>query len=437
MEARRGEANRRPNIVIFIADDQGIEHVGCYGNAVVRTANIDRLAAEGMRFTRAYTVTAMCAPSRSALYTGLYPHRNGCQRNHSEVKGDTRSLPHYLRPLGYRVGLAGKGHIGPDEAFPFERLRHRAKDVREFIRREGPFCLVVASHQPHGPHSSKTRYRPDQMPVQPHHVDTPQMRNLMTRYYADIDLLDREVGEVTNLLAAGGLEDDTVFIYSSDHGFSLFAKWSCYEAGLHVPFLVRWPGRVKKGATTDAMVSFVDVVPTLIELAGGKPPRDLDGRSFAKVLAGEARTHRKLIYGTHTNVGIHHGGPYPIRSVRDERYKYIRNLLPGETFKCMVTHTREGKLKADTGLYGSWVEKARTDKRAAARVSRLLRRPAEELYDLAADPFELDNLAAGPACADRLAAMRRQLDAWMKEQGDRGVSPADAEAGGGRTGVAR
>ncbi len=412
---------KRPNFLVFLADDQGIEHVGCYGNKIVRTPHIDRLAGEGLRFTRAFTPTAMCAPSRSALYTGLHPHRNGAHANHSRVRPGVKSLPHYLQPLGYRVGLAGKGHIGPDEAFRFERMRHHGRDIGKFLDGDGPFCLVIASNQPHGPHSKQTPYKPEQMPVQPHHVDTPQMRNLMTHYYADIDQLDREVGQTMQMLRQRDLEQNTIVVYASDHGFTLFAKWTCYEAGLHVPMIVRWPGVVRPQQTTDAMVSFVDVVPTFIELAGGKAIDSLDGRSFAGLLQGKTTKRRDLIFGAHTNLGIHHGEPYPVRSVRDARYKYIRNLLPGATFKCVVTHEKDGSLK-ESGLFASWREAAKTDKHAAARVGHLLKRPAEELYDLESDPHELTNLAARRELAAKKKQLSDALDRWMKAQGDPGAA---------------
>lgn len=417
-----GKANEdKPNIVLFIADDQGIDEVGCYGNDVIRTDNIDRLAAEGLRFKLAFTPTAMCSPSRSALYTGLYPHRNGCHPNHSSIKPGVKTLPHYLKGLGYRVGLAGKTHIKPREQFPFEYMGSRPAQIEKFMTSDlgQPFCLVVASNEPHTPHNHGA-YRPDEVLVPPHKVDTPQTRQQYADYYTDIDLLDKEVGRLLELLKKHGLEKNTLMVYTSDHGYDVFAKWSCYEAGLHVPFIVRWPGKVKAGTVTDAMVSFVDVLATFVEVAGGRPPRDIDGRSFLPVLLGKRNKHHDVVFGAHTTQGIISGRAYPIRSVRTRTHKYIRNLNHESMFQCVSTHGRD-YTEINDGVWGSWKEKAKTDAFAAERVKMLQYRPAEELYDLTKDPYELNNIADVPAQQKILVSLRNKLDDWMKQQGDRGM----------------
>jgi uncharacterized sulfatase len=411
----------KPNIVLFLGDDQGIDDVGCYGNNVIRTPNIDRLAEEGLRFNLAFTPTAMCSPSRSALYTGLYPHRNGCHPNHSRIKPGIKTLPHYLKPLAYRVALAGKTHIKPRGQFPFEYMGLKDERIEKFMTstKDKPFCLVVASHEPHEPHK-QGGYKPDQIPVPPYRVDTLQTRQQLANYYTDIDLLDKEVGEVLGLLKKHNLEQSTLFVYASDHGYNIFAKWSCYDAGLHVPFIVRWPGKVKAGTSTDAMVSFVDVLPTFIEAAGGKPPGDIDGRSFLPVLLGRKKKHHDVVFGAHTTRGIISGRAYPIRSVRTITHKYIRNLNPEGAFQCVSTHGSNYKEISD-GVWGSWKEKAGTDAFAAERVRVYQHRHAEELYDLTKDPHELKNIAADPDQQKLLASLRKKLDAWMKQQGDSGM----------------
>ena len=411
----------KPNIVLFLADDQGIDDVGCYGNNIIRTPNIDRLAEEGLRFNLAFTPTAMCSPSRSALYTGLYPHRNGCHPNHSRIKPGIKTLPYYLKPLGYRVALAGKTHIKPREQFPFEYMGLKPERIEKFITstKDKPFCLIVASHEPHGPHK-QGGYKPGQIPVSPYRVDTLQTRQQLANYYTDIDLLDKEVGEVLGLLKKHDLEQNTLFIYASDHGYNIYAKWSCCDAGLHVPFVVRWPGRVKPGTVTDAMVSFVDVLPTFVEAAGGRPPKNIDGRSLLPVLVGRKNRHNEVVFGAHTTRGIISGRAYPIRSVRTRTHKYIRNLNPDGMFQCVSTHGRNYK-EIDNGVWGSWKQKAKTDTFAAQRVKTFQHRPAEELYDLTKDPYELKNLADDPAQRRLLASLADMLDTWMKQQGDRGM----------------
>ena len=196
----------RPNVLIVIADDLNKDCVGIYGNKDVKTPNIDHLAREGMRFNLAFTSTAMCAPTRQQMYTGLYPVKSGAYPNHSKVKQGTKSLVHYLKALGYRVGLSGKRHFGPPGSFPFEQLSNKVNPaaIREFVNRDRnqPFCLVVTSDSPHVPWTSgdSSQYNPSKLTVPPYLVDTKEMRLSLTRYYGEITDLDREVGLCMNCL---------------------------------------------------------------------------------------------------------------------------------------------------------------------------------------------------------------------------------------------
>ena len=393
--AVNGNLNRRDFLNTVGLGAASVAIQGCTSAAKQPTTDVNKskpnivllLAEEGLQFKLAFTPTAMCSPSRSALYTGLYPHRNGCHPNHSSIKPGIKSLPHYLKPLGYRIALAGKTHIKPREQFPFEYMRLRPERIEKFmtLAKDKPFCLVVASHEPHGPHK-QGGYKPGQIPVPPYKLDTPQTRQQLANYYTDIDLLDKEVGGILGLLKKHNLEQNTLFVYASDHGYNIFAKWSCYDAGLHVPFIVRWPGKVKPGTITDAMVSFVDVLPTFIEAAGGKPPGDIDGRSFLPVLLRRKKKHHDAIFGA----------------------------------QCVSTHGRN-YTELNDGVWGSWKEKARTDTFAAERVRMYHHRPAQELYDLTKDPYELKNIADDPAQQKLFTSLRKKLDAWMKQQGDRGM----------------
>ncbi len=408
----------RPNILLIMSDDQTWRDNGCYGNGDVKTPNIDRLAAEGMRFTRAFTATAMCAPTRQQLYTGIFPVRNGAYPNHSRVYPGTKSIVHHLRALGYRVGLCGKKHFGPPDSFPFEFLNN--KKMAEFVSRDKdqPFCLLVTSHSPHLPWTAgdASAYDPEKLTLPPYLVDTPQMRQALCKYYGEITDFDREVGECMKLLRAGRAEDNTIFIYTSEQGAQMpHGKWTCYDVGLHVAFVVRWPGRVKAGSVAHAMVQYVDVVPTLVEAAGGKAPDGLDGRSFLGVLRGQTDKHNDFVYGAHTTRGIIAGSEcYPVRSIRSETHKYIWNPNHKTKFHNVL-------IEKDTGNYwSSWVERAKTDPAAAKLVNIYQHRPAEELYDLRKDPYELNNIADDPAHAELKGSLRKRLEAWMKQQGDLG-----------------
>lgn len=409
--------SRTPNIILFLSDDHSLFDTGCYGNDLAPTPHIDQLASEGMRYDRAFTSTAMCAPARSMLYTGLYPHRNGCHMNHGATKEGTRSIPQYLKPLGYRVVLAGKKHIRPRSVYPFEYIEQ--DEIAKVINGPQPFCLIIASNNPHPPHQ-QGGFKPEDVPIPPYGVDTPALRENLAGYYTDIQIMDHELGEALDLLRRSGREDQTVLIYTSDHGQGLMAKWSCYEAGLRVPWIVRWPGHITAGSTTKAMISFVDVLPTFIELAGGTPPKDIDGKSFLSVLIGETNQHRRLIFGTHTNQGIIHGGPYPIRSVRDARYKYIRNLLP-EGRATNGVNAGPDLVEYTNGIWGEWRALATHDKDAARLAARVMTRPMEELYDLDEDPWELTNLAGRTEYAAIKKRLSGELDQWMKQQGDAGL----------------
>jgi uncharacterized sulfatase len=386
-----------------------------------------------MAFDRAFAPEAMCTPSRSSMYTGLWPIRHGAHHNHQFVRDGVKSVAHYFGALGYRVALAGKSHVGPLDSFPFEflpgshigpeqvRIDGQMDDILGVVRdTTSPFFLVVADSRPHTIESEPGGWpdpvldAPRDVVLPPYLVDTPETRYERAGYYDLITELDGLIGRILGELDASGKARDTIVVYVADHGAGFaFEKWTSYEAGLHVPLIVRWPGHVRAGTRSDAMVSLVDLLPTLLDLAGASP-EPLDGESFAPVLRGERSTHRDLVYAMHSNVGIVNGGPYPIRSVRDRRWHYIRNLLPDATFTNNVTVVGQGG-------WQSWVASAVDDPFAAARVERYQHRPAEELYDLDADPAELVDLARDPAYAAELERLRPALDGWMAEQGDRGL----------------
>ena len=417
MLAGPARAAERPSFLIIISDDQTWTDNGCYGNPVVRTPNIDRLAGQGMRLTRAFTATAMCSPSRTVMYTGLYPVRNGAYPNHSQVYPGIKSMPVYLSKLGYRVALAGKTHIGPREQFPFEYMKR--PEIGRFLKDVGdaPFCLVFATNDPHLPWAKNTSYDPDGITVPPYLLDLPETRAAMADYYTDVANMDKEVGQALDALEEAGREDDTLVIYTSDQGAQFpFSKWTCYDTGLRVPFIVRWPGRIQGGTTSDAMIHFVDVLSTLIELAGGSPPGDLDGKSFAPLLCGKTSRHRDVVFGIQTTLGIIDATEaYPIRSVRTDRYHYIRNLNSDSAFYNIL-------IAREKSFWPAWVERAKSDPDAAELVERYQRRPAEELYDVQNDPHELNNFADDPALQDVKADLARRLEKWMREQGDEGVA---------------
>ncbi|WP_417392808.1 sulfatase [Gimesia sp.] len=416
---RQAEA-KQPNFVFIIADDCTFRDIGCYGGQA-HTPNIDRLATEGMRFTRCFQAAPMCSPTRHNIYTGQYPVKTGAYPNHTQANRGTKSIVHYLKPLGYRVALTGKSHVGPKAVFPFEKPDGEglvaAADhfFRECQGRDDPFCIFFCSREPHSPwdQGDPSRYDASQLKLPPYFVDTPETREAMTRYLAEITVFDDEVGGILNQLDKHGFRDNTLVIVVSEQGSSMpFAKWTCYDSGLQSAMIARWPGKIQPGTVNHAMIEYVDLVPTYVEAAGGTHPPVLDGKSLLSVFAGR-QEHKDHVFGEMTTRGIINGSStFGIRSVRSKDFKYIWNFTPEIEFRNVAMKSPEFK---------SWEAKAAAgDADAAEKVRRYRKRPAIELYDIRKDPFEWHNLAGKPEYAAVQAKLKAELDAWLKHCGDKG-----------------
>jgi uncharacterized sulfatase len=418
----------RPNIVVFIADDLGFGDTGAYGDPNANTPAFDRLAASGMSFNEAFVASPACAPSRAAMLTGLMPARNGAEANQAAPRRDIRKLPSYLQELGYEVVAFGKvGHYVQTRNYGFDLVEHdgyhdpqatlSADRWLRMRKSDKPLAIFVGSNWPHVPWPDGPEgYNAQQLKLGAKMVDTPETRDLRSRYYAAVSRMDQELGNTLSAVDET-LGKNTIVLFSSDHGAQWpFGKWNLYDTGTRVPLIVRWNGVVKPGTKTGAMVSWVDILPTLIDVAGGKPPETIDGRSFAPLLRGNpAYKGRSEIFTTHNNDGD--VNVYPMRSVRTERWKYIRNLHPEYTY---TTHIDQYvNRKSDSGMYfPSWRRAADSDAKAKAIVDSYYKRPAEELYDLQADPNELHNLAGDARHAAVLKDMRNRLSSWRTAQGD-------------------
>jgi N-sulfoglucosamine sulfohydrolase len=434
------QRHERPNIVMYLSDDHGIDFLGCYGNKDVKTPNIDALAKEGMLFTNMFAASPTCAPSRSVLWTGLYPAHNGCMRNHSSCRADITALPTYLRQLGYRVVLAHKFHAKPrKEVFSFEFIEAKlprnpanrrtyrreglnTKDIDQFLAEhteaqpDTPLCLILADSSPHVTWEPNKIYDSAKLRLPPFIVDTPLTRKAMANYYQDITTMDKRVGQVRTMLRKYAFEHNTLFIYTSDQGSEWpHSKWTLYDAGIHVPFIAVWPGRIKPGSVCDAMISFVDMTPTFVDMAGGQQPDGLDGKSFRSVLLGRSKTLRDCIYASHTADGKMN--IFPQRGVRDARYKYILNLNPERTWTTHFTKVPDIP-ESHKEVWDTWVEKAKTDAAAAKIVGINEKHPREELYDTQANPYELNNIADQPEMRPILLKMRERLKKWLASQGE-------------------
>ena len=444
----RGAQISKPNMVFLLADDMNRDTWGAYGGKDCKTPNIDQLASEGMRFDRAYCSVAMCAPFRQELYSGRTPWRTGTLPNHSKSKPGTRSIPHYLQPLGYRVALIGKAHIGPEEAYPFERLdaprvkgggknASLVQGAMAFIdscKEEGkPFCLFICSSDSHAPFTSGDRsiYNADDFTIPPYWLDTPALREVLVKYYAEITNFDALVGQTRKQLEERGVWSNTIFMVCGEQGAQLpFAKWTCYDNGLRTGLVAHWPRVIKPGSVVDELISTADITPTFVDAAGGiLKPGDCDGKSFLKTLKGEPQVLHEHVYGAFTNCRIigNRERVYPIRVIRDKEYSLIYN----PNFKELTSNTtltgvlaRSGYAdarRADTenqATANSFYDIRDTSPKAKVLVHKLNHRPEYELYDLRKDPYELKNEIDNPEYKQAADTLKELLCQRLVELGD-------------------
>jgi uncharacterized sulfatase len=430
------EPASRPNFLLIIADDLNWQDLGFTGNKEIHTPQLDKLRSEGMWLRNMFNPATTCSPTRHALYTGLDCIRSGAYPNHTRTYDGTKSMFTYFKGLGYRVGLQAKTHVGPKPSFPYESISANQDDFAafgKFVNRDKtqPWLAVYASHDPHSPwdRGPKNLYDPAKLTVPSYLHDNATTRKLLAAYYAEITSLDTQVGALMKILDEGKLADNTLVMFVSEQGssFPYGGKWSVYDNGVHSATIVRWPGKVKAGSSNDAMMEYLDVPPTFLAAIGEDPTkidtgcpdakgnRGFDGKSFLEVLLGKSDHLRDAVFSQHTTVGINgYKQPYPMRSARDIRYKYVRNLMPENTYEISGIHKGEP--------IDSWKEDAKNDPALAKRIDWLCHRPGEELYDLQSDPLETNNLATHAELAEVKKRLSGQMDAWMAQQGDKGIA---------------
>ena len=426
------EQPAKPNLVLFLADDCTYRDLGCYGSINGATPTLDRLASEGMLFARCYQASPMCSPTRHNLFTGVYPVRTGAYPNHTFADDSIRSLPHYLKGLGYRVGHVGKWHIAPKEVFPFERLGDKAEGedfidlelvssfIQEATESEQPFCIVICSHQPHGPYTlgDPSMFDGPEIQIPGNMVDTPQFRNQYAKYLAEVNFMDGQVDTVLGFIDQYQVAGSTLVVYLSEQGSAFpMSKWTCYEDGVRSAMIARWPGVIEAGSVSNALIEYSDIVPTFIDAAGGSVPDGLDGVSLLPVFLDPSEEGKPFAFSMQTTRGIILGSDYfGIRAVTDGRYRYIHNLSPEIEFSNGITVVRN-----PNHYWGSWRELAETDEHAQRIVNQYLIRPQEELYDLRADPDNLINLAGREDLREIQDELKTALFEWMSYCGDEGL----------------
>jgi arylsulfatase A-like enzyme len=412
----RSAAHSNPNILVFIADDMAAEDCGAYGHPKIRTPNIDRLAREGMRFTRAFLTCSSCSPSRSSILTSRYPHNTGAEQLHWPLPADRIMVSAILHEAGYWTAAVGKWHLGEAVRRQFEKTVPRFDDTLATLRnrpRDRPFFVWAASTDPHRP------YQPGAIPtahvvgdavVPPYLPDVAEVREDLALYYDEIARLDGAVGDVRDELERQGVLDDTCIVFISDNGRPFpRCKTTIYDSGIRTPLIVRYPRLVKAGTVCNSLVSSIDLSPTFVEIAKSKSPEPFQGRSFLPLLKDpEAPAVRMFAFAEHN----WHDFDDHSRAVRSQRFKYIRNWYTDVAGTPPADAVRSPSFQAMRRLRDA-------NKLNEAQLNPFRKpRPGEELYDVEADPHELVNLVDDGRYADELKQLRQALDEWMRETGD-------------------
>ena len=469
-------AGARPNVILFVTDDQS-PIAGCYGSTDIQTPHLDALAAAGTRFTHAFATTASCSASRSVILSGLHNHCNG-QYGHTHAfhKFSTFpcvaavSLPLQMKQVGYRTAQIGKYHVAPVSVFEFERrlpgnarnARLMAENCRELFseKSDRPFFLYFCTSDPHRgggiDRTSKLEFKPDLFGNRPNREshkeiaevfydpakvkvpdflpDTPECRAEIAQYHQSCSRIDQGLGHLVTLLKQSGQWDNTVLIFTADHGMAFpGGKTTVYEAGLQVPFIVRHPGSEKKGVVNNAMISHVDITPSILDLAGaydskarapkqllpvpkvppgenaGKPVKSYHGRSWVPILSEPSPEGWNEIGASHTFHEIQMY--YPMRVVRDRKYKLIWNIAWRQPYP----------FASDLWAASTWqaqYSKGPEAKYGKRTVDSYINRPQFELYDISSDPSEARNLAEDPAFATVLTNYQSKLKAMQKRTED-------------------
>ncbi len=473
---KRGMAPERPNIVLIVSDDHGTGDLGCYGNQAVKTPNLDYLASEGIRFTRAHCTTASCSASRSVILTGLYNHANGQfghthHFHHFSTYVHVYSLPVLLEELGdYHTGRIGKYHVAPEQVYHFQEVMQAnqrnaaamADSCVAFIRenRDHPFFLYFCTSDPHrsgaisdaplAPDAfgnveggregvEESYFSTDDVVVPPYLPESKACREELAQYYQSVARVDYGLGKLFDHLKDAEVWDNTMIIYISDNGIAFpGAKTTIYQPGINLPCLVKTAGGTPKGTVSDAMVNWADLTPTILDAAGilpeaeqalkarFEPEKDnqfttvnesFHGRSFLTVLEDPSIEGWDETYASHTfhEITMY----YPMRSAIERKYKLIWNLAwqlpyPSST-DLWASSTYQVALKSESGMY------------AGRSIEDYIHRPEFELYDLENDPWETRNLAGNPAFSVELERMKEKLRAFQERTDDPWILKWDYE----------
>ncbi len=441
--ASADDENSRPNILFAIADDWGWPHAGAYGDEVVKTPAFDRIAQEGVLFNHTYVSSPSCTPCRGAILTGQWHWRLEGAGNLWSVFPDKFAVyPELIARAGYETGVSGKGWgPGRTETKGRKLVGTRFRNFQEFLakRTKGkPFCYWLGTSDPHRPYKLGSGAAAG-MDLDKVHLfgcfpDHPDVRGDVADYYFEVQRFDRLVGDAIKSLEAIGELDNTIVLMTGDHGMPFpRCKSNLYDSGARVPLAIRWPAKVKGGRTVNDFVSFTDLAPTFLEVAGLKPTAAMTGRSLLGLLTG-GKSGRVDPARDHVLVGKERHCPgqeapdmggYPCRAIRTYAYLYIRNFAP-DRWPAGTPNHRQAAMRGawygdcDNGPTKTYMIDNR-DKDATHRKlyeAAFGKRPAEELYDLKKDPEQLENVAGEAAYAKVRERLAKQLTDQLRATAD-------------------
>lgn len=486
--AAESAAPGRLNLVIITTDDNDAESLGCFGCPLRGvTPNMDKLAANGVRFTNAFTASPTCQPSRLSLMTGRYPQTNGNTGHADPLKPGIATLTMELKKAGYFTGIVGKQpNYAPHEAFGWDKYAELTADtwddqsdgywsmwrspegmykgtkelIGESEKQSRPFFLHLNTSDPHRPWPGSVdevemlkglekrfgkkpnpmrpypvNYSPYEVPVPAYLPDLPGVRVDLAQYYSALHNADRAVGRIMDAIKDAGVWDRTIVICFGDQGAPFpMSKQNLYPVGNRIPLLIRWPGVTRAGSVVESeMVSIIDIMPTLLEGLGLQAPA-VDGQSFLGLLNGAGGGGRDHVFSSYTYAyaGVQ---AFPMRAVQSKDFIYIYNAWHGESnIDPNYPLIYDGNIDPLTGLcWKSMKEAAARDPDLAKRVEFIKNRVPEEFYDLRTDPYCLDNRITDTSYSGRVAEMKRMVEQQMERTNDpllakfRGAGPIPPE----------
>lgn len=441
----RSAKSNKPNIILFVSDDHGLDAIGAYGNPVIKTPNLDKLASEGTKFTNAYCTSASCAASRSVILSGQFGHATGSyghvhDYHHFSTYDNVKTLPVLLEEAGYETARIGKYHVAPEKVYHFNTVLEAdprntvemAEASAKVLISDKPFFLYFCTDDPHRGHPftpepwdqpnsfgnikegykgvEAITYKPEDVLVPDFLPDTKQSRQEIAQYYQSISRIDQGFGKLMSMLQATGKADNTIVFYISDNGMAFpGAKTTVHEPGIKLPCIIKDPTNRSKGITNEAMISWVDLTPTILDMAKiDYKEEEFHGKSFEEIIDQEKPEGWNEIYASHTfhEITMY----YPMRVVRSNNYKLIWN----------IAYQLEYPFASDLWAASTWQNEYRSKNEffGPKKLKDYMFRPEFELYDLEKDPNELNNLAIQNDFNNVLESMKNKMKTFQTKTKD-------------------